>query len=116
MRDHLTAHYRGKIVSLPLEVVTHFRSGGKYVTAHHAEGEFIITDTLNDLEAELAQDFIRSHRSFLVRKSIIQGFTSIDNKVAQVSLLGVSGTLPVSETRKKAVKKIFTEVTSCNTK
>lgn len=88
MRTHITAHYRNAIVRLAVEDITHFTSGDKYVTAHHAGGILILSEALRDLEAEFGADFIRVHRSCLVRKTFIERFERIDNKMSNAHLCG----------------------------
>lgn len=72
---HLSAWYRGKRVTVPVEAVTHFLADCKYVAAHHPGGVLILTDSLTRLERELP-DFIRLHRGALVRRSLVTGFRS----------------------------------------
>lgn len=66
----LSAWYRGKRVEVPVDDVTHFTAGDKYVTAHHKGGELILSTSLTRLESQLP-DFIRIHRGSLVRRSCI---------------------------------------------
>lgn len=70
---HLSAWYRGKRVTVPVEAVTHFLADCKYVAAHHPGGVLILTDSLTRLERELPE-FIRLHRGVLVRRSLVTGF------------------------------------------
>lgn len=70
---HLSAWYRGKRVTVPVEEVTHFLADSKYVEAHHPGGVLILTDSLTRLERELPE-FIRLHRGVLVRRSLVTGF------------------------------------------
>ncbi len=115
MRTHITALYRGQIVSVPIADVTHFRSGEKYVTAYHSGGELIITDKLMNLEKELAADFIRVHRRTIVRRSLVAGMSKDwKNDYADLSLRGIADTLVVSRRRLAEVKAFINQgVTSC---
>lgn len=70
---HLSAWYRGKRVTVPVEAVTHFLADCKYVAAHHPGGVLILTDSLTRLERELPE-FIRLHRGALVRRTLVTGF------------------------------------------
>lgn len=86
MRTHVCAYYRGRTVRVPIEDITHFTSGDKYVTAFHPGGSLILSEALHDLEAEFGADFIRVHRSRLVRKCLIKSFERIDNKCSLAHL------------------------------
>lgn len=107
MITHVSALFRGRTVSVPIEDVTHFTSGDKYVTAFHQGGELIISDTLKHLEAELGCDFIRTHRSFLARSSLIKWMQRIDCDNAVCKLSGVQKLLPASNNRRPAVKALL---------
>lgn len=107
MRTHITAHYRGQIVTLPVEDITHFTSGDKYVTAFHQGGILIIHEALRDLENEFGADFIRVHRSHLVRRSLIKYLHRLDCDNAVCKLSGVDELLPVSDKRRKALKAML---------
>ena len=71
--DVLTALYRREKITLPVSEVTHFKAEDKYVTAYHANGELILSDTLETLEQALAADFLRISRSFLIRRQLLTG-------------------------------------------
>lgn len=107
MRTHLTAHYRGRIVRVPVAEVTHFLTGDKYVTAYHAGGELVLTDTMKSLSREFAADFIRTHRFALARRELVYEWTSFDRKQGQVRLRGIDSPLPVSLSCIQAVKALF---------
>lgn len=109
MRTHITAYYRSSVVRVPIADITHFTSGDKYVTAHHPGGELVIADKMKNLEAELAGEFIRTHRSAMARRSLVYEFTSLDRKTGEVRLLGLGSPLPVSLSRIGAVKALFAQ-------
>lgn len=69
----LTAWYRGQRVTVPVSAVTHFVADSKYIEAHHRDGVLILEDSLTRLASELPE-FIRLHRSYLVRRSLLTGF------------------------------------------
>lgn len=109
MRTHITAIYRRRVVRVPLADITHFVSGDKYVTAHHPGGELVISETLKSLEAELAADFIRTHRTTLARRALACEYTQPDRDAGQIRLHGVDAPLPVSRSRVGAVKSLLAE-------
>lgn len=100
MRTHLSAHYRGKLVTLPVDQVTHFTADHKYVAAHHPGGVLLIEDSLASLEAEFPR-FIRTHRGALARFSLITSVIGKSRDQSAVTLQGVSE--PVRASRRHAV-------------
>lgn len=101
MRTNLTYNDRkGKPQPLDLAGVLYFQSGDKYVTAFHESGEYLLNDRLSDLEQEFAAEFIRTHRSTLVRRSeIISMRRKLDDKAGYLRVRGVENELPVSRRR-----------------
>lgn len=104
MRTHLTYIDRhGDHKPLEVSSVLYFESGQKYVTAHHEGGETLLNDTLVSLEAEL-HEFIRIHRSLLVRRSLVLWMIRKKyDKSGWLALKGVNRDLPVSRRRLSAV-------------
>ena len=104
MRTHLTYIDRhGDHQPLEVASVLYFESGQKYVTAHHEGGETLLNDTLVSLEAELPE-FIRIHRSLLVRRSLVLWMIRKKyDKAGWLPLKGVNRDLPVSRRRLGAV-------------
>lgn len=100
MRTHVSAHYRGKLVILPVDQVTHFIADHKYVAAHHPGGVLLIEDSLASLEAEFPE-FIRTHRGALARRSLISGVIGKSRYLSAVMLVGVPE--PVRASRRHAV-------------
>lgn len=62
-----------RIILLDYEDITHLKAEDKYVNIYLNNGEIHITDkTLNELDSELPDEFLRIHRSFIVNKFFIR--------------------------------------------
>jgi len=73
-RTHLSITERGRILLIPIAEVIYFRAELKYITVRTAEKEYLLEESLNNLEHEFDQKFIRLHRNCLVAKTYILGY------------------------------------------
>ncbi|HMW17525.1 MAG TPA: LytTR family DNA-binding domain-containing protein [Accumulibacter sp.] len=99
-RTHLSCHERGRVLLIAVSEIIYLKADRKYVTARTREREFLIDDSLAQLEEEFADRFIRLHRSVLVAKDAIIGFerSHLDDNEAQwqAILHNIPDRLPVS--------------------
>lgn len=73
-RKNLSIRERGKIHLIPIEQVLYLRAELKYITVRTAEREYLLEESLTDLEKEFVTRFIRIHRNCLIAKEAIEGF------------------------------------------
>jgi two-component system response regulator AlgR len=73
-RRHLSVHERGRIHLVALAEVLYLRAELKYVTVKTAEREYLVEESLTQLEEEFASTFVRVHRNCLVARAAIAGF------------------------------------------
>ena len=73
-RKHLSVHERGRIHLVSLTEVLYLRAELKYVTIKTAEREYLVEESLTNLEEEFASSFVRVHRNCLVARAAIAGF------------------------------------------
>ena len=104
MRELTYLDWRGERHVLDLDSVLYFQSGQKYVTAHTKTGEILTDYTLICLEAELS-DFIRVHRAYLVRRSLILVmYRRWAERDSWLTVKGVDKAIPVSRRRIPALR------------
>jgi two-component system, LytTR family, response regulator AlgR len=72
-RRQLRSSERGKVLLVPVAEVIYFKAELKYVTARTREREFILEESLAQLESEFAARFMRIHRNCLVARDAIGG-------------------------------------------
>lgn len=70
----LTVNDRGRVLRVALEQVLYLRAELKYVTLRTREAEYVLTETLSQIEHDFPLDFLRIHRNCLVNRSQIVGF------------------------------------------
>lgn len=108
MRGHLSVHERGRVLLVPIESIIYLRAELKYVTVRTAEREYLIEESLTNLEAEFGERFLRLHRNCIVARQAISGYEKrqIEGDNQWVALLkGVSDTVTISRRQQHLVKK-----------
>lgn len=95
-RRHLTAHYRGSLVAVPVEDVLYLQAEHKYVTVCHETGQILLDESLKALEDEFGDLFLRVHRNALVARRRVLGLDRAPDGVTLVRLRGCEERLPVS--------------------
>jgi two-component system, LytTR family, response regulator AlgR len=73
-RRQLRCLERGKVLLVAVADVIYFKAEQKYVTARTREREFLLEESLAQLETELARRFMRIHRNCLVARDAIVGY------------------------------------------
>ncbi|MFM9968356.1 MAG: LytR/AlgR family response regulator transcription factor [Burkholderiales bacterium] len=72
-RRYFSSAERGRVHLVPVEDVLFLKAEQKYVTVRTKEREFLIEDSLNQIEQEGKGRFVRVHRSCLVAANRIRG-------------------------------------------
>jgi two-component system response regulator AlgR len=108
-RTCLSVQERGKIVLIPLGEVIYLKAELKYVTIRTLEREYLLEESLTNLEQEFMDGFIRIHRNCLVAKASITGFEKVTEEGEEahweVVLKGVEEKLPLSRRLQYLVKE-----------
>lgn len=73
-RTHFSVLERGKVLLVALQEVIYLRAELKYITVRTKEREYLIDGSLNALELEFAERFLRVHRNCLVAHQSIAGY------------------------------------------
>ena len=110
-RTHISAQVRGTILLVPIKDVYCFLADQKYITVkYNKDGELaetIIEDTLKNLEEEFANNFLRIHRSALVRRDRIEALQKQDDGRVLIQLNGMPEGLEVSRRHLSIVRKLM---------
>jgi two-component system response regulator AlgR len=107
-RQFLSAYERGKIHLIPVESVLFLRAESKYITVHTAEREYLIEESLTNLEKEYALRFVRIHRNCLVAKAAVVCFEKNLKEEGGwlVKLTDYDEMLPVSRRQQYLIKQL----------
>jgi len=73
-RRQLRCLERGKVLLVPVAEVLYFKAEQKYVTARTREREYLLEESLAQLEGEFARRFMRIHRNCLVARDVVAGY------------------------------------------
>ena len=109
MRTHLSIHERGRVLLVPIETIVYLRAELKYITVRTIEREYLIEESLTNLEAEFGERFIRLHRNCLVAPSFIAGYekrTNENNEQQWVAILkNIAETIAISRRQQHLVRE-----------
>ena len=111
-RKHLTCSERGKIHLIPISDVLYLKAELKYVTARSAQREYLLEESLVQLEQEFPDRFVRIHRNCLVSRAAVAGF---ERSAAEdggegywsVRLAGCTDLLPISRRQWANVRAVL---------
>ncbi len=109
-RSHIVATTREGQMRIPVPDIIYFQADQKYTTVYHLQGEELIEESLKHLEDDLAPQFLRIHRKFLVNADYIVGLERGDTVSLQGAQLVVRHTeekLPVSRRRLAEVRRLL---------
>ena len=113
-RRHLRCLERGRTLLVPIDEVIYFKAELKYVTARTAERDYVLEESLSQLEAEYAERFLRIHRNCIVARAAVAGCAR-ERDLAEgetelrwtLLLKGVAEHLPVSRRQWPHVKEMI---------
>jgi two-component system response regulator AlgR len=108
-RKNLSIHERGKIHLIPIEQVLYLRAEQKYITVRTAEREFLLEESLNNLEKEYAARFARIHRNCLIAKQAVERFERGGDEGESgwmVKLKGLEELLAISRRQQHVVREL----------
>lgn len=102
MSDVIYTTYLGRLHTVPVDDVTHFRADSKYVVAHHAGGELLLDEPLHALETRFGERFVRIHRGTLVSAKHLKAICPQRDGCALAMVEGVSEPLTVSRRHRRS--------------
>jgi two-component system response regulator AlgR len=111
VRHHFSVNERGRILLLPVADVVFLRAELKYVTARTAAREFLLDESLIQLEQEFPARFLRIHRNCLVAHAAIGGVERASERDGEgeahweILLNGLAERLPISRRQWPVVKQ-----------
>lgn len=108
-RQHFSVSERGRILLVPVADVLYLRAELKYVTARTVERDYLLDESLVQLEQEFATRFLRIHRNCLVAREGVAGVERAGEQEGEahwdILLHGLAERLPVSRRQWPTVKQ-----------
>ena len=106
-RQKICVKTRGSLELIPIEEIIYFKADQKYVTLRTAEQEFLIEESLKNLEQEFARRFIRIHRNALVANEMLHSLTKNSDGHACISFTDIDDLLEVSRRHLPEIRKMM---------
>ncbi|MGH8729460.1 MAG: LytR/AlgR family response regulator transcription factor [Burkholderiales bacterium] len=107
-RSNLSIQEAGRVHLIPLDEIVYLRAELKYITVRTDTREYLLDESLTQLEQEFADVFVRIHRNCLVAKAFIAGFERVSEggESRWLTLLkGLQEKLPVSRRQQNIVRE-----------
>jgi two-component system response regulator AlgR len=73
-RSFLSVLERGNVILIPISDIVYLRAELKYVTVRTHQREYLLDESLVQLEREFGERFVRVHRNCLIARAAIRGF------------------------------------------
>ena len=73
-RTHFSVIERGRVILVPVSDVIYLKAELKYLTVRTREREYLIEDSLVNIEQEFGERFLRLHRNCLAARDSILGY------------------------------------------
>lgn len=106
-RKKICVKSRGSLDLIPIDEIIYFKADQKYVTLRTAEQEYLIEESLKNLETEFPQQFLRIHRNALVATNMMLGLTKNDQGRVCIKFVDVDDLLEVSRRHLPTIRKII---------
>jgi two-component system response regulator AlgR len=120
-RKHFPVQERGRLLLVPVADVIYLKAELKYLTVRTASAEHLIEESLQSVEEEFGDVFVRVHRNALVARAAILGVerspgvageagaseAERGGEAWQVILLGLDERLPVSRRQWGTLKELI---------
>lgn len=108
-RRHFCSRTHQGIDLIPIDKVLLLQAEQKYVTAHLADSQAILSDTLKEIEEEFPEMFVRVHRNALVARKAIEGLSFLDGHLS-VSIRDIDIKPVVSRRLESRVRQLLPEL------
>ncbi len=104
-RQKICVKSRGSLELIPVEEIIYFKADQKYVTLRTAEQEYLIEESLRNLEQEFSFQFIRIHRNALVAHQMLHGLTKNNDGHACLNFTEIDDLLEISRRHLPLIRK-----------
>jgi two-component system response regulator AlgR len=106
-RSHVSASLQGNLKLVPVAEVRFFRAEHKYVVARYGAGELVLDESLNVLEREFGEAFIRVHRNALVAPTHVSALEKRKDGRYRLCFVGLEDSVEVSRRCVSQVRRLL---------
>lgn len=107
MRTHLSASLSDRLELVAVADVRYFKVEHKYATVGSTVGELLIEDSLNTLEEDFGERFLRVHRNALVARAYVRAMERNADGHTVVRLADIDEAIEVSRRMTATVRKVL---------
>ena len=104
-REKICVKNRGSLELIPIEEIIYFQADQKYVTLRTADQEYLIEESLKNLEEEFPSQFFRIHRNALVAQHMLNGLTKNSDGRVCIRFTDVDDLLEISRRHLPLIRK-----------
>lgn len=101
---HISISQKGKIKLVPIQSICYLKAENKYVVVKTVKEEYLMNDTLNNLEKELGDTFIRVHRNALISTGHLEGLEKNDDGQWCVFFRGIPDKIEISRRQTPVIR------------
>ncbi|MDF0604524.1 LytTR family DNA-binding domain-containing protein [Neisseriaceae bacterium TC5R-5] len=103
----LSVRQGDRLLTIPYSQIRYFKAELKYVTLITVHAEYLLDDSLSDLEQQLADKVVRIHRNCLVMRHAIRELHRQHQEQWQLRLHDIDTPLPVSRRQQATLKALL---------
>jgi two-component system response regulator AlgR len=101
---HISISQKGKIKLVPIQNICYLKAENKYVLVKTMKEEYLMNDTLNNLEKELGDNFLRVHRNALISTEHLEGLEKNDDGQWCVFFRGIDDKVEISRRQTPTIR------------
>ena len=101
---HISISQKGKIKLVPIQNICYLKAENKYVLVKTPREEYLMNDTLNNLETELGEPFIRVHRNALISTEHLEGLEKNEEGQWCVFFRGIPDKVEISRRQTPVIR------------
>lgn len=103
-RMHISITQKGKIKLVPISSICYLKAENKYVVVKTLKEEYLMNETLNNLESELGDQFLRVHRNALISVNHLEGLEKNQDGQWCVYFVGLPDKLEISRRQTPTIR------------
>ncbi|NKB61383.1 MAG: response regulator [Gammaproteobacteria bacterium] len=104
-RSHIAVSMKGKVKLVPLQEICYFKAENKYIVVKTATETYYMNETLNNIERDLGDEFIRAHRNALISVRHIDGLEKTEDELWYVLFKNIDDRLQISRRQKPSIRR-----------
>jgi two-component system response regulator AlgR len=101
---HISISQKGKIKLVPIQSICYLKAENKYLLVKTPREEYLLNDSLNNLEGELGDSFLRVHRNALISTEHLEGLEKNEDGQWCVFFRGIPDKVEISRRQTPTIR------------